>query len=96
MHGFKGLISRPVLADEAFQPIHKKAEDHRRAAQLCIDLFQQINKFFESFSAAVEKCAQDCDVDNVKASYYCLIGFVCTKLLIENKVLTENTKGSSK
>lgn len=46
MQGFKGLVPRPVLTDEAFQPIQKKAEEHRKAAQICIDFFQQINKFF--------------------------------------------------
>lgn len=46
MQGFKGLLPRQVLSDEAFLPIYKKAEDHRKAAQMCIDFFQQINKFF--------------------------------------------------
>lgn len=47
MQGVKGLISRSVLSDESFAPVFKKAEEHRRATQLCIDYFQQINKIYE-------------------------------------------------
>lgn len=46
MQGFRGLIPRQTLTDEAFLTIHKKAEEHRKSAQLCIDFFQQINRFF--------------------------------------------------
>lgn len=46
MQGFKGLLPRQALTDDAFQPIYKKAEDYKKAAQWCIDFFQQINKFF--------------------------------------------------
>lgn len=39
MQSFKGLLPRQVLTDDAFLPIHKKAEDHRKAAQVCLDFF---------------------------------------------------------
>ena len=88
MHSLKGLIPKQVLNDQAFLPVYKKAEEHKKAAQICIDFFQQINKFFQNFSGAIEKCVQDCDIQNVQANYYLLVSHVCAKLLIENKQLT--------
>jgi len=46
MQGFKALLPKQILNDEAFTPIFKKAEDHQKAAQVCIDFFQLVNKFF--------------------------------------------------
>lgn len=46
MQGFKGLIPKQIMNDEAFQPIFRKAEEQRKATQLCIDFFQLITKFF--------------------------------------------------
>lgn len=59
MQGFKGLIPKQLLADEAFQPIFKKAEDQRKATQLCIDFFQLISKFFEAYSSNLVKLASE-------------------------------------
>ena len=61
MQGFKGLIPKQLLVDEAFQPIIKRAEDQRKATQLCIDFFQLISKFFGSYSGNLTKTLGEFD-----------------------------------
>ena len=61
MQGFKGLIPKQLLSDEAFQPIFKKAEEQRKATQLCIDFFQMISKFFEAYSGSLMKLVSECE-----------------------------------
>lgn len=52
MQGLKGLLPRSVLVDESFAPVLKKAEEHRRATQQCIDYFQQINDVYDKYLAS--------------------------------------------
>lgn len=46
MQGFKGLLPRQILNDDIFAPIFNKAEENQKAAQVCNDFFQLLNKFF--------------------------------------------------
>lgn len=55
MQSLKGIIPRPILSDESFSPVLKRAEEYRKATQQCIDFFQQINKLYEDYVCSQEK-----------------------------------------
>jgi aspartate carbamoyltransferase catalytic subunit len=64
-NNLKGLLSREVLNMELYTQVQKKAEEHQKTAQLCIDFFQQTTRCFESFTNAIERPIQDCEVCNI-------------------------------
>lgn len=55
IQGFKNLLPRNILTDEAFNPILKKTEDFRKLTQQSTDLAASIQKVFESQSITNQK-----------------------------------------
>ncbi len=49
MQGFKNLLPRNLLTDDAFQPLIKKADEHRKTTQISVEHFQMIYKNFETY-----------------------------------------------
>lgn len=96
MQGFKGLIPKHLLSDEAFQPIFRKAEDQRKATQLCIDFFQLISKFFDSYSGTLIKLVSEYESFETGIVYYQTSCLLFDNIGKETSNLTQNTKGSFK
>ena len=96
MQGFKGLIPKNLLLDQAFQPLFKKAEDQRKATQLCIDFFQLIAKFFDSYSGNLSKLVSDYESSQTGMVYYETSCLLFENISKETMNLTQNTKGSFK
>ena len=96
MQGFKGLIPKQLITDEAFQPIFKKAEDQRKATQLCIDFFQLISKFFDAYSASMAKNVAELESSDSGTSFYQLSYFLIKNVSKETANLASNSKGSFK
>ncbi len=63
MQGFKGLLPRNLLADDAFTPINRKTQEYRKITQLNMDFFQTIQRIYDSLYSQLEKNLEAMDLD---------------------------------
>ena len=55
LQNFKNLIKPSLFTDESFQPLLKKAEDHKKTTQVALVHIQSIFKNFETYEGTQER-----------------------------------------
>ena len=74
LQNFKNLIKPSLFTDESFQPLLKKAEDHKKTTQIALVHIQSIFKNFEAYEGTQERLLNEyedfIDVSEINVPQY--------------------------